>query len=58
MRYRKRNQDGSLGEWVYTPAGEAERQQKEDQQKEIEALREEMAQWKKNQKEVGGNDVV
>ncbi|MFD2089913.1 hypothetical protein ACFSND_32870 [Brevibacillus brevis] len=26
MRYRKRNPDGSLGEWVYTPAGEEERQ--------------------------------
>lgn len=41
MRYRKRNPDGSLGEWVYTPAGEEERQQEEDLRKELEALREE-----------------
>ncbi|MFA4137701.1 MULTISPECIES: hypothetical protein [unclassified Brevibacillus] len=58
MRYRKRNPDGSLGDWVYTPAGEAERKQDEALQKEIEALRKENAKLKKAQKGGGENGVV
>ncbi|GEC93907.1 hypothetical protein [Brevibacillus brevis] len=58
MRYRKRNPDGSLGEWVYTPAGEEERKQEEARLKEIEALRKENAKLKKAQKGGGENGVV
>ncbi|MED1915664.1 hypothetical protein P4V64_10130 [Bacillus thuringiensis] len=52
MRYRKRNPDGSLGDWVYTPAGEIERKQEEARQKELESLREEVQLLKRKQKEV------
>ena len=57
MRYRKRNPDGSLGDWVYTPAGEEERQQEEALQKELEELREENDKLKNAQKEGGDNGV-
>lgn len=57
MRYRKRNPDGSLGEWVYTPAGEEERQQEEALQKEMEELRKENEKLKNAQKEGGANGV-
>ncbi|MFD2084398.1 hypothetical protein ACFSND_04030 [Brevibacillus brevis] len=52
MRYRKRNPDGSLGEWVYTPAGEEERQQEEARLKEMEPFREENAEVEKMLKRV------
>ncbi|WP_185923348.1 hypothetical protein [Brevibacillus brevis] len=58
MMYRQRNQDGLLGDWVYTPAGEEERKQEEALQKEMEALRKENAKLKKAQKGGGENGVV
>ncbi|NRS50955.1 hypothetical protein [Brevibacillus sp. HB2.2] len=57
MRYRKRNPDGSLGDWVYTPAGEEERRQEEALQKELEELRKENEKLKNAHKEGGENGV-
>ncbi|WP_188068593.1 hypothetical protein [Brevibacillus brevis] len=58
MMYRQRNQDGLLGDWVYTPAGEEERQQEEALRKELDALREENEKLKNAQREGGENGVV
>ncbi|MGG4444568.1 hypothetical protein [Brevibacillus fortis] len=58
MRYRQRNSDGSLGDWVYTPAGEEERKQEEALQKELEALRKENEKLKNAQNGGGDNGVV
>jgi hypothetical protein len=58
MRYRKRNPDGSLGDWVYTPAGEEERQQEEALRNELEALREENEKLKNAQNGGGDYGVV
>lgn len=52
MRYRQRNQDGTLGEWVLTPAGETDAKKTAELEREIERLRNENNKLKKQKRDV------